>query len=181
MFDPKIAISGAASGTPSEEGKEFAHQVGREIAARGGIVITGATTGIPLEAAKGAKSMHGTVIGFSPANSWKEHVNTYKLPTQYHDYIFFTGLDYAGRDNLLIDLADAVVELSGRLGTLHEFTQAFERNKIVGVLSNSGGTVDLLPEILQTAERGSRRVFFENTPSTLIKTLFREISEQNHK
>src|SRR4051812_18192536 len=96
QFDPKICISGAAGGHAAEEGEALAYAVGKQIALRGGIVLTGATTGVPLAGARGAKSVQGQTIGFSPASSQVEHVNKYRLPLQYHDILFFTGYDYAG-------------------------------------------------------------------------------------
>jgi len=180
MFDPKICISGAAGGAASEEGEILAFQVGKEIAMRGGIVITGATTGVPLAAAKGAKSIHGMVIGFSPAHSYKEHIKKYRLPEQYHDILFFTGQDYAGRDTTLVDLSDAVIEISGRIGTIHEFTEAFERDKIIGVLLHSGGTIDEIPQLLEAAHRGSRKVIFAQTPKKLVQAVFDALEAENN-
>jgi len=179
MFDPKIVVSGAAGGHASEEGERLAYAVGREIAVRGGIVITGATNGVPYAAARGAKSVHGQVIGFSPAHTQLEHVKKYQLPVDHHDVIFFTGYEYAGRDTLLIDVADAVIEVSGRMGSLHEFTSAFERNKIVGVLLHSGGLSDDLPVIVDEAHRGQRRVVFDEDPKKLLDKVFRMIEEAN--
>ena len=179
MFDPKICISGAAGGSASEEGELLAYQVGKEIAIRGGIVLTGATTGVPLAGAKGAKSVHGEVIGFSPASSLKGHIKKYHLPVQYHDTLFFTGQDYAGRDVLLVDLSDAVIEISGRIGTLHEFTHAFERDKVIGVLLHSGGTIDEIPHILQEAHRGSRKVICNENPKKLVQAVFAALELEN--
>jgi uncharacterized protein (TIGR00725 family) len=172
MNDPKIAISGAAAGVASTEGAALGFEVGRQIAIRGGIVLTGATSGVPYEAAKGAKSVHGQTIGFSPAHSMLEHVRKYRLPVDFHDTIFFTGYDYAGRDTLLIDLADAVISVSGRIGSLHEFTSAFERHKIIGLLLHSGGLSDDIPEILHKAHRGNGRVVMHADPKELVELVF---------
>ncbi len=179
MFDPKIAISGAAGGEAGEQGEALAHEVGKQIAIHGGIVLTGATTGIPLASARGAKSVRGEVIGFSPANSLLEHTKKYRLPVQYHDTMFFTGQDYAGRDITLIDMADAVIEISGRVGTLHEFTHAFERHMIIGILLHSGGTIDEIPVILKMAHRGMGRVIMHEDPKQLVRHVFAAIDEAN--
>lgn len=177
MLDPKIVISGAAAGSASQEGHDLAFQVGREVAVRGGIVVTGATTGVPFAAIRGAKSVQGQTIGFSPAHSLREHVKKYRLPTEDHDIIFFTGYDYAGRDTLLIDVADAVIEVSGRIGSLHEFTSAFERHKIIGVLLHSGGLSDEIPEILEQAHRGYGRVILHADPKVLVAEVFEALEE----
>lgn len=182
MFDPKIAISGAAGGDAAHGLPEkLAYEVGRQIAMRGGIVITGATSGVPQASARGAKSVKGQVIGFSPATSAREHMNSYRLPVDHHDVIFFTGQDYAGRDIILIDFSDAVIEISGRVGTLHEFTHAFERHKVIGVLLHSGGTIDEIPVILKAAHRGMGHVVMHEDPKILVKHVFAAIEEQNRK
>lgn len=177
MFDPKIAVSGAADGAAADEGKRLAFEVGKEIALKGGIVLTGATTGVPHEAARGAKSVNGQVIGFSPAHSIKEHQRKYRLPVDHHDIMFFTGYDYAGRDTLLIDLADAVIMVSGRIGSLHEFTSAFERNKIIGILLHSGGLSDDIPPILHKAGRGFGRVVMHADPKELVDLVLTAFEE----
>lgn len=177
MYDPKIALSGAAAGTAYKEGAQLAYIVGREVAARGGVLITGATSGVPYEAAKGAKSAGGHTIGFSPAHSPKEHLRKYKLPIDYHDDMFFTGYDYAGRDTLLIDLADAVISVSGRIGSLHEFTSAFERHKIIGLLLDSGGLSEDIPLLLEKAQRGNGRVIMHADPKELVELVFDELKK----
>jgi uncharacterized protein (TIGR00725 family) len=177
LFDPKICISGAAAGNAADEGAKLAFQVGREIALRGGIVVNGATTGVPYEGARGAKSVHGQTIGFSPAHSSLEHIKKYRLPVKYHDVLFFTGYDYAGRDVLLVDICDAVIEVSGRIGSLHEFTHAFERHKVVGVLLHSGGLSDEYHELLEHAHRGFGRVVFHADPKELVGLVFAELEK----
>ena len=177
LFDPKIAISGAAAGSASSEGDPFGFEIGREVALKGGIVLTGATTGVPYAAAKGAKSVHGQVIGFSPAHSLLEHQRKYRLPIDNHDIMFFTGYDYAGRDTLLIDMADAVISVSGRIGSLHEFTSAFERHKVIGLLLHSGGLSDDIPDILHKAQRGNGRVIMHADPRELVELVFAALDE----
>lgn len=179
MFDPKIAISGAAAGVASDEGDELAFLVGREIAVRGGVVMTGATTGVPYAAINGAKSVSGQTIGLSPAHSMREHINKYHLPVDGHDFLFFTGYDYAGRDTLLVDLSDAVISISGRIGSLHEFTSAFERHKIIGLLLHSGGLSDDIPDILEKAKRGMGRVIMHSDPRELVDLVFQELEKDN--
>ncbi len=174
---PKIAVSGAAGGDASKEGEAGAYAIGRQIALHHAITLTGATSGVPYVAARGAKSAEGSVIGFSPATSLLEHMHSYRLPVRHHDTIFFTGEGYAGRDILLVNMADIVIEISGRIGTLHEFTHAFERGKIIGVLKDSGGTIHHIPEILNEAHRGNGKVIVEADPHVLVKRLMEKYRE----
>jgi uncharacterized protein (TIGR00725 family) len=182
----KICVSGSAETEHCPPGTvEKAMEIGRLIAGHGMVLVTGATTGIPYWAAKGAKEAGGIVIGLSPAVSRIAHVKSYRLPTDYHDLIIYTGFDYSGRNLLLTRAADAVVTIYGRIGTLNEFTIAFEDKKPQGVLTGTGGESDELEHILQIAHRGTGKVVFDPTPKTLIdkvvtmiKAEDKEISEQ---
>jgi uncharacterized protein (TIGR00725 family) len=133
------------------------------------ILVTGATTGIPYWAAKGAKEAGGIVIGLSPAASKAAHMKTYHLPVDYHDIIIYTGFDYSGRNLLLTRAADAVITMYGRIGTLNEFTIAFEDKKPQGVLTGVGGTSDMIENILKKSHRGMGKVVFDTDPGSLFE------------
>lgn len=165
----KICVSGSAVTDTAAPGTvEKAEAIGRLIAERGMILVTGATTGIPYWAAKGAKEAGGIVIGLSPAASKAAHVKSYHLPVDYHDLIIYTGFEYSGRNLLLVRSADAVITISGRMGTLNEFTIAFEDQKPQGVLTETGGMSDMLQEILERSHRGMGKTVFESDPERLL-------------
>ena len=131
----KICISGAAdTGHCGPDAMEKAKELGREVARQGAVIVTGATTGFPFWAAQGAKEEGGISIGLSPASSEREHVEVYKLPLDYMDLIIYTGFGYRGRDLLLTRSSDAVICGCGRIGTINEFTVAYEDGKPIGVL-----------------------------------------------
>lgn len=168
----KICVSGAAETAPCvPDALEKAETLGREIAKHGLVLVTGATTGIPYWAAKGAKLEGGIVVGFSPAASKASHLKTYRLPVDYHDLIVYTGFEYAGRNLLLTRSSDAVIVVCGRMGTLNEFTIAFEDQKPVGVLEGTGGTADALRRIIEEAHRGPGKVVFSRDPADLVNRL----------
>jgi uncharacterized protein (TIGR00725 family) len=165
----KICVSGSAETEFCPPGTvEKAMEIGALIAMRGMVLVTGATTGIPYWAAKGAKDAGGIVIGLSPAVSKAAHVKTYRLPTDYHDLIIYTGFDYSGRNLLLTRAADAIITIYGRIGTLNEFTIAFEDKKPQGVLTGTGGSSDELEHILEIAHRGMGKVIFDPDPKSLM-------------
>lgn len=167
-----IGISGAAeTGHCSITAFDDTVRFGQEVAKRGFILVTGATSGVPFWAAKACHEAGGFVMGLSPAASRAHHIKTYKLPTEFHDLIIYTGFDYAGRDLLLARAADAMVTICGRTGTLHEFTTAFEDGVPQGVLLGSGGVADMIPDILSTSHRGSRTVVFDRDPVNLLNSL----------
>lgn len=168
----KICVSGAAeTGICAPDALEKAEQVGREIAEAGMVLMTGATTGIPYWSAKGAKESGGIVIGLSPAVSEIAHVKTYHLPTDYHDLIIYTGFEYSGRNLLLTRSADAIITICGRMGTLNEFTIAYEDQKPIGVLTGTGGMADELKDIVEKSHRGPGKVVYDPDPKKLLEKL----------
>jgi uncharacterized protein (TIGR00725 family) len=178
----KICISGSAETEYCPPGTiEKATEIGRLIADRGIVLVTGATTGIPYWAAKGAKEAGGTVIGLSPAASKAAHVKSYHLPIDFHDLIIYTGFDYSGRNLLLTRSADAVITIYGRVGTLNEFTIAFEDKKPQGILTGSGGMSDELHELLVKAHRGMGKTVFEPDPKTLLDKVMELVEKEERE
>lgn len=175
----KIAISGAAeTGHCGPNTLGLTKELGRQIVLQGAVLVTGATTGAPYWAAIGAKEAGGFVIGVSPAVSEIEHVKKYRLPVDYHDIIIHTGIGYAGRNLLLTRTADAIIVSCGRMGTLNEFTIAFEDDKPVGVLTGTGGTADQLQEIVKRAHRGSGKIVYDNDPKRLVSKVIRLVRKE---
>jgi len=163
----KICVSGSAViNEPSAKAK--AKAIGRAIAEQKAITLTGATTGYPYLAAIGAKEAGGMTIGFSPAMGPKEHTRKYRLPTDYMDLIVYTGFGYAGRNLFLVRSADACIHIAGRIGTLNEFTNAFEDKKVIGVLTGTGGTSTLIDDVIEIAHRGPGKVIYDDNPDTLV-------------
>src|SRR3989338_2160821 len=176
----KLCVSGSAVNICGADSFKKAYELGKVIARAGCVLVNGATTGTPYEAAHGAKDAGGMVIGISPASSKKEHVNKYKLPLDYLDLIIYTGFNYSGRNLLLTRASDAVLFVSGRIGTLNEFTIAFEDKKPIGVLTGTGGIIDALDEILAIARRGSRNIVFDSDPKRLVAKVLK-ILKKNDK
>ena len=175
----KIAVSGAAQMEPCCENIEkLAEEVGKEIARQGCIIVTGATTGVPYFAAKGTQKAGGISIGFSPAASELAHKKAYRLPLDAFDTMVYTGFDYAGRNLLMTRAADAVIVICGRMGTLNEFTIAFEDQKPIGVLVGSGGTADIIKGLIRRPFRGKIRIAYESNPKKLVSEVIRLIKEK---
>lgn len=169
----QICVSGAAKGTSAEAGEQLAKNLGRAIAHGGHALLTGATTGLPNCAAAGYRDADGKMsLGLSPAATKVEHVMKYRLPTENYDAILYTGLHYGGRDALLINSADAVTSIGGRLGTLHEFTIAMETHKPIGILDGAGGISDQIPELMKLLPNTKPDlVVFDDDPERLIAKL----------
>ena len=175
----KIAVSGAARISHCAKGIEkLSKEVGREIARQKCILITGATTGVPYFAAQGCKELNGFSVGFSPATSEAAHLKTYRLPVDAFDIIIYTGFDYTGRNLIMTNAADGVIIICGRMGTLNEFTTAFEDQKPIGVLEGSGGTADKIRIIATGPYRGVRKVVYDRNPEKLVRKLVSLIKKE---
>jgi uncharacterized protein (TIGR00725 family) len=167
---PKFCVSGSADLAPfGPTVPEQAKALGREIAKAGAVITTGATTGFPYFAAVGAKEAGGFSVGFSPASSEREHLEVYKLPTGAMDVIVYTGFGYPGRDLFLTRASDAILIGCGRVGTIHEFTIAFEDGKPIGILEGEWQTDETLDLILTNAHRGRERIIFDSDPKRLVE------------
>ena len=175
----KIVVSGAAETDFCASGAlKKAESFGREAAKAGVVVVTGATSGVPFWAAKGAKEAGGFVVGLSPAVSEKSHIKTFRLPVDFHDIIIYTGFHYTGRNLLLTRAADAVVVICGRLGTLNEFTTAFEDNKPIGILEGTGGTADDIRQIVERSHRGPGKIIYSKDPAELLEKIIKLIDKE---
>lgn len=164
-----ICVSGAAAGKTVEQSSGLAERIGTAIAKAGHITTTGATVGLPYFAARAAKKAGGTSIGFSPASSLREHMFKYRLPIGIYDFVSFTGMNYVGRDVMLVQSSDAIITVGGRFGSLHEFTTALESHMPCGVLLGSGGTADLIPELMDKLEGPHRAlVVMDDNPERLV-------------
>jgi uncharacterized protein (TIGR00725 family) len=172
-----ICFSGAARGETVDLDYKKAFEVGELIAKKGHTLLTGATIGLPDWAAQGCRNEDGLSIGLSPAASKLEHVKKYRLPIESYDFILYTGLNYIGRDTLLIQSADCVVFVGGRMGTVHEFATAIETHKPIGILTDSGGTSEEFDDLLKAAGRCNHNscekhdIFFESDPNILLDKL----------
>ncbi|MEK7453177.1 MAG: hypothetical protein AAB614_03005 [Patescibacteria group bacterium] len=175
----KICVSGAADSSHcATNALQMSEEIGREIVRQNGVVVTGATSGIPYWAAKGAKEEGGISIGLSPASSEMSHIKTYKLPIDYFDLIIYTGFDYSGRNLLLTRASDAVITICGRMGTLNEFTIAFEDKKPQGVLLGSGGTADHIEDIIVKMKRGPGKIVYDSDPRKLVMKVIKLIEQE---
>lgn len=174
----KIGVCGAAeTGTCGPNAFEQGKELGRQIVRQGGILVTGATTGFPLWTAIGAKEEKGVSIGISPAANEKEHVDTYRLPLEYMDLIMYTGFGFPGRDLLFTRSCDAVILGCGRIGTIHEFTIAFEDGKPIGILEGEWTMSDTIKQIIARANRPNDKIVFDKDPHALVQKIIEMASK----
>ncbi len=167
-----VGIMGSAGGRIGPSVADKVRELGREIARRGYVLITGACPGIPQEAVKGAKEQGGTVVGISPALNFKEHVVHYKSPWEGFDAIVYTGSGLMGREIENIRSCDLVVFAGGRSGTLGEFAIAYDEGKVIGVLQGTGGITDHIQMIMRLMHKKTGATLcYDRDPKMLLDKL----------
>lgn len=169
-----VGVMGSAGGEIPETARATLRRLGEEIARRGYVLVTGACPGLPHEAALGAKSKGGVVIGVSPALNLGEHVSQYHSPSRGYDLIVYTGSGLMGREIENIRTCDVVVFAGGRSGTLGEFAIAYDEAKVIGVLSGTGGIADHIETIVGMVNKNTGAVICKNPdPAVLMDELER--------
>jgi len=166
----KICVSGAAETSHcGKEAYERAKELGREIIRQNAVITTGATTGFPYWATIGSKELNGTSIGFSPAANEEEHIHAYKLPINNMDLIIYTGFGFSGRNLMLTRSSDAVIFGCGRVGTINEFTIAFEDGKTIGILEGDWSADETIKIIIERGNRPTTNIVFDKDPKKLVE------------
>lgn len=167
----KIGVMGSGEAESLEQ-KNLAKAVGEEIASQGCILITGSGTGLPHQAALAVAAKNGICIGISPAMNLKEHIEKYRFPVQPYTLIF-TGMERKGRNLINIRSCDGVIFIGGRMGTLNEFTIAFDEadeDRVIGILEGSGGFSDDLYKLAKESGKKSKATIVrEKNPVKLVK------------
>ena len=174
----KIAVCGSSLVTDEKIAKK-SFEIGKEIAENGVLLLTGAGRGYPYEAVKGANSVNGKVFGVSPAEDEEEHISRYSFPIEGFTEIEYTSLGVPGRNFPLVKEADAIIIISGQIGSLNEFTIAFHENKPVGILKNSGGLTIIIEEIVEICnKRGEKEnIVYSSEPRELVKKVLDKLNQ----
>ena len=169
----KIAICGSSLPPFEKPILKKAYEIGKQIALNNHILRFGGCWGYPYETAQGAFENNGKVVAISPAKNKHEHVHEYNFPSNNFTEIKYTGLGIPGRNIPLVVDSDAVIIISGQIGTLNEFTIAFYHKKLIGILAGSGGITNIIKEIAEICRRAGEKekIVYEKEPKRLIEML----------
>ena len=137
----KVGVMGSAGDSLADEVAEElrakAEALGRAIAARACVALTGGTTGLPHLVGAAARRAGALHVGVSPAENEREHVERYGLPVEATDLLIYTGFGLKGRNVVLVRSCDVVLIFRGGMGTLNELTIAHDEGRVVGCLTGT--------------------------------------------
>ena len=81
------------------------------------------------------------------------------------------------RNVLSTAACDAGIIIAGQWGSLNEFTNLIDMQKVVGVLTGSGGVADELQALTaKIVKEGQGKVLFDSAPRALVKKLLTQLS-----
>jgi uncharacterized protein (TIGR00725 family) len=174
-----VGVMGSAGGQMNDAAVGLATEMGRVIATRGCVLVTGACPGLPHYAVKGAKAEGGIVVGISPALNFEEHCMKYRSPYEGYDVLVYTGSGLMGREIENIRTCDLVVFMGGRSGTLGEFAIAYDEGKVIGILQGTGGIADRMDSIVRLVEKETgAHIVYSRNPEDLLDRLLQVYNEK---
>jgi len=182
----KIGVYGSAEQKMQKGLANKAREIGKAIARNKHILVTGGCLGLPYEAVLGANERKGECIAYSPGKDLEEHVKMYSMPRKGFTGFVFVPEDYEHIGNKKVCLkyrnvssvaaVDAAVIISGRIGTMNEFTIAYDLSKRIGILEETDGiTKEAINVLLRDARKETgATVIFDKDPENLIERITQE-------
>lgn len=125
-----VGVIGASRA--SEQGRRQAHEVGRLIAEKDGVLVCGGLGGIMESAAHGCSEAQGTVVGILPGDSVHDANPYVTIP-------IVTNMGHA-RNVIIAQTAQVLIAIEGEYGTLSEIAVSLKLGKRVFAL---GGWQDI--------------------------------------
>jgi uncharacterized protein (TIGR00725 family) len=180
----KIGVMGSASTSMSAEDlhrvDDLAKRLGKKLAAASCVLITGELDGIPGRVVEAHCQHGGLSVGISPAHSAVEHAALYGAPPCPSTVVIYSGFGFKGRNVIAVRSADIVLLFSGGIGTLNEFTIAYDEGKVIGLLRGTGGVADLAQTLLDMLPvRATGAVVIADTdPEQLVDRCIAKLCEQ---
>jgi uncharacterized protein (TIGR00725 family) len=113
-----------------EETAVLARAVGRGIAERGAVLLTGGRSGVMEAASQGARDAGGLTVGILPGASAAD-----SPPNPHIELALYTGLGEA-RNWVNVCACDALIAIGGGFGTLSEVALALKARKPLVLLAS---------------------------------------------
>ncbi len=160
-------------------------RLGEVLAQKDIIVVTGAAPGVPYAVAKSAHEKGAEIWGFPPWYNGNHPLEGDDEFDPTHDFSIYSKMIYVPehakeyvcnpqeakmyRDFRSTQFVDGAIIVAGRWGTLNEFTNLIEMDKVIGVLLGSGGIADLLPYLSDKIKKhANAEIIFKDNPEVLV-------------
>lgn len=182
----KIGVFGSAV-NEGEKIQEKARRLGRELTKQDVILITGVASGLPYEVVWSAAKAGSTIEGFSPCVD----LESQKKETPEQDLTIYKKITFVPKDSPFANNINvcrkyrnvnstanchAGIIISGRWGTMNEFTNLFDMGKVIGVLTTTGGVADELPRLMKKISKKTNAVvIFSDSPRVLVRKVLGEL------
>lgn len=178
----KVGVMGSATDISGLVNAEIVEQqalrLAKAIAEHNVILLSGATTGVVYAVGKAAYDNGVFHVGISPGASEQEHIDRYHLPIDACDAIIYTGFGLKGRNVVLVRSCDAVLFISGAMGSLNEFTIAHDEGKVIGCLTGTGGVADEADYLLEKfSPKTTAQVIQDSHPTRLVKACLAKLEQ----
>lgn len=106
-------LIGVIGGQQAEgDALRLAYEVGREIASRGHVLVSGGRGGVMRESCRGAKQAGGLTVAILPGDDLTD-------ANEFIDVPIVTGIGFA-RNSIIARTANALIAIDGSYGTLSE-------------------------------------------------------------
>ncbi len=185
----KIAILGSAV-DGSDKTVNIAKDLGKALTKYQITLLTGAFEGMPYivanEFAKSSKEIYG--FSATPKKSDQLHL------TPQNDMRIYSKIMYIPetiekefdlrarrkfRNVYLTSSCDAGIIVSGRWGTLNEFTCLHDMGKVIGILTGTGGVADEIPSLMKKISKKSNAIVcVGSNPKELVSKVMTELQKR---
>lgn len=164
----QISVIGYDARSCTKAAYDSAFLVGKAIASRAGIVISGGLGGVMEASCKGAREGGGFAIGIIPSDDASQS-------NEYCSIVIATGFGHA-RNFPIVYSADAVIIVGGGAGTLIEAAAAYQKGKPIIAVAGTGGVADgWIGRYLD--DRKVVKIVGAETAESAVATAFKIISE----
>ena len=162
MNTTKIQISVVGDYSAGQKEYNFAYELGKLLASKNLIVLTGGKGGVMEAVGKGVMEKGGTVVGILPSAFTGES-------NEYCTIRIATGLGHS-RNAIIASSADIVIAIGGKAGTLIEIGYSWVFDKpIIAVKGFGGWSDELAGKIID--DRNVQPIFPVSTIRELDQTL----------
>lgn len=154
------------------------------------ILVTGACPGLPSAVIRAAASSGIEIWGFSSSCDRESQLLDYADDDlSMYSKIIYVPKDFPYIDNKFIcrkyrnvsstAVADAGIFISGRWGTLNEFTNVIDFQRPAAVLTGTGGIADELPALNRKIHKeGQGPLIFDDDPAGLVRKLLEALDRR---